>query len=81
MANNFWKNKNVFITGVNGFVGSNVAEDLVNRGARVYGLIRNINPKSYLFFNKVNKKINIINGSLVDKEILYGFFTEGLKLL
>ena len=40
MATNFWKNKNVFITGVNGFVGSNLAEDLVNKGANVYGLIK-----------------------------------------
>ena len=76
MATNFWKNKNVFITGVNGFVGSNLAEDLVNKGANVYGLIRNINPKSYLFFNKINSRINIVNGSLVDKELLHGFFIE-----
>ena len=28
---NFWKNKNVFITGVAGFVGSNLAKDLVKK--------------------------------------------------
>ena len=31
MSDNFWLNKNVFITGVNGFVGGNLAEDLVKK--------------------------------------------------
>ena len=38
---NFWKNKNVFITGVAGFVGSNLAKNLVENGANVIGLTKN----------------------------------------
>ena len=37
---NFWKDKNVFITGVGGFVGSNLAKNLVKCGANVVGLTR-----------------------------------------
>jgi GDPmannose 4,6-dehydratase len=34
------KNKNVFITGISGFVGSHLAKHLLNEGANVFGLVR-----------------------------------------
>ena len=37
---NFWKNKKVFITGIDGFVGSNLAKELVRKKAKVYGLVK-----------------------------------------
>jgi GDPmannose 4,6-dehydratase len=36
----FWEGKNILITGINGFVGAYLAEELINKGANVYGLIR-----------------------------------------
>ena len=36
MKNNFWGNKNVFITGINGFVGGNLAKNLLEKGAKIY---------------------------------------------
>jgi GDPmannose 4,6-dehydratase len=35
-----FKNKNVFITGISGFVGSHLAKHLLNKGANVFGLVR-----------------------------------------
>lgn len=35
-----WKNKNVLITGISGFVGAYLAEKLINEGTNVYGLVR-----------------------------------------
>lgn len=35
-----WKDKNVLITGVGGFVGSYLGEELIKKEANVYGLIR-----------------------------------------
>ena len=35
-----WKDKNVLITGVGGFAGSYLAEELLKQGASVFGLIR-----------------------------------------
>jgi GDPmannose 4,6-dehydratase len=35
-----FKNKNVLITGISGFVGSYLADHLIKQGARVYGLFR-----------------------------------------
>jgi GDPmannose 4,6-dehydratase len=34
------KSKNVFITGISGFVGSNMAKHLLDEGANVFGLVR-----------------------------------------
>jgi GDPmannose 4,6-dehydratase len=34
------KSKNVFITGISGFVGSNMAKHVLNEGAGVFGLVR-----------------------------------------
>ena len=34
------KSKNVFITGISGFVGSHLAKHLLNEGANVFGLVR-----------------------------------------
>ncbi len=36
--NNFWNKKNVLITGISGFVGSNLAKNLHFNGANVVGL-------------------------------------------
>ena len=38
--NNFWKNKKIFITGIDGFVGSNLAKELIIQKAKVFGLIK-----------------------------------------
>lgn len=46
--NLYWSGVKVFITGINGFVGGNVAKKLVELGADVYGLIRTKKYNSYL---------------------------------
>ena len=43
---NYWYGKNVLITGINGFIGGNLAKKLVQKGATVYGIIRNIKSDS-----------------------------------
>jgi len=35
-----WENKNVLITGISGFVGFYLAEELLNKEAKVYGIVR-----------------------------------------
>ena len=44
----FWKNKRVFVTGANGFLGSWLTKALVTSGARVVVLIRDWIPGSVL---------------------------------
>jgi len=76
MKNNFWRNKNVFITGINGFVGGHLAKRLIKSGANIFGLKRNTNQKSFLFYSGLDKDILFINGEITDKDLLKGFFEE-----
>lgn len=66
----FWKGKKVLITGVNGFVGSNLAKRLVEKKANVIGVKRDFIPNSNLIYSKTDKKITKIHGDLRDYETL-----------
>jgi CDP-glucose 4,6-dehydratase len=76
MKKNFWKNKNVLITGISGFVGSNLAKELNNNGAMVTGITQSKNKNSMLFFEKIDKEINLIYGSILDKNLLDKVLTK-----
>ena len=56
-----WKNKNVLITGVNGFVGSNLSKKLLSLDANIFGTINNNSTKSLLNYENLTKNINIID--------------------
>ena len=56
-----WKNKNVLITGINGFVGSNLCKKLINLNANIFGTINNNSTSSLLNFENLSQKVNIIN--------------------
>jgi CDP-glucose 4,6-dehydratase len=66
----FWKGKNVFITGCTGFLGSYLAKELIRLEANVTGLVRDVIPKSYLYSGDEYKKINTVIGSLEDEPLL-----------
>ncbi len=72
----FWKNKNVLITGVAGFVGSNLAKNLSYNGANIIGLTKSKKIDSLLFFENIDKKINLIFGDITDKELLKTIFNK-----
>lgn len=66
----FWKEKNVFITGCTGFLGSYISKKLVELGANVTGLVRDTIPKSNLYVGEHYKKMNIVQGSLEDYDLM-----------
>lgn len=72
----FWNDKNVFITGCTGLLGSWLTKALVERGANVTGLIRDLVPKSNLNWSGFNNKINIVRGDLNDYFILERVLNE-----
>jgi len=76
MKNDYWKNKKVLITGINGFVGGNLCQRLLDLDAEVFGLIRNYNKDTYLYYENLNKKIKIFKGDLCDKELLSQIISE-----
>ena len=69
-SNNFWKDQNVFVTGCTGLLGSWLTKALVEKGANVTGLIRDLVPKSNLNWSGFNDKINIVRGEVEDYLLL-----------
>ncbi|WP_291651061.1 GDP-mannose 4,6-dehydratase [Clostridium sp.] len=66
MVNKFWNNKNVFITGGTGFLGSYLVKKLVNYGANVTILVRDYIPQSNIYRGEEYKKVNVVQGDLED---------------
>ena len=69
-TNNFWKNKAIFITGINGFIGSNLAKFLLKKNAKIYGLIRKIDKKTLLFYEKLDNHIKLFQGDVTDIRLI-----------
>lgn len=65
-----WNGKNVLITGISGFVGSYLAEELLRRGAGVYGIVKKRADGSIpqnIKNKKIESEVSLIEGDL--KEI------------
>jgi len=63
---NFWKDRNVFITGCTGLLGSHLTKILVEKKANVVGLVRDLVPKSNLVQSGIYDNINIVRGCVED---------------
>jgi CDP-glucose 4,6-dehydratase len=70
MVKSFWVNKNVFVTGGTGFLGSYLVKELVDKGANVTILVRDQIPKSNLYNGNQYTKVNIVNGELEDYKLI-----------
>ena len=76
IKDNFWKNKNIFITGIAGFVGSNLAKNLIKNGANLIGITKSKKVDSLLFYENLDKKINLFFGEITNKELLKSIFAK-----
>ncbi|MEC1634149.1 GDP-mannose 4,6-dehydratase [Bacillus mojavensis] len=72
----FWKNKNVFVTGCTGLLGSYLVKELIEQGANVTGLVRDHVPQSNLYQGEHVKKMNIVQGALEDLPVIERAFGE-----
>ncbi len=70
MVSRFWQNRNVFVTGCTGLLGSWLTIELVERGASVTGLIRDLVPKSNLSWSGFIDRVNIVRGEVEDYLLL-----------
>ncbi|MBW3015148.1 GDP-mannose 4,6-dehydratase [Candidatus Woesearchaeota archaeon] len=70
MENNFWFNRNVFVTGATGLLGSALCRFLVEQKANVVALIRDNVPKSNLILDGTYNKISSVRGELEDHKII-----------
>ncbi|KPJ99589.1 MAG: sugar dehydratase [Nitrospira bacterium SG8_35_4] len=70
LRNSFWQDKNVFVTGAAGLLGSWLTQALVSRGANVTALVRDYVPGSNLYRLGLKNRINIVRGALEDYSLL-----------
>jgi CDP-glucose 4,6-dehydratase len=70
MSNSFWQGRNVLVTGCTGMLGSWMTQELLNRGAKVVGLVRDWVPQSRLFTEGLSQKITTVYGRIEDLEVL-----------
>ncbi|MBI3036807.1 GDP-mannose 4,6-dehydratase [Candidatus Woesearchaeota archaeon] len=61
-----WKDKNVFVTGGNGFVGSWLVNELVKKEANVTCIVRDPVKGSNLEFLGIADQVNTVKGSIED---------------
>jgi CDP-glucose 4,6-dehydratase len=66
----FWRDRSVFVTGCTGLLGSWLVEELVQRGANVTGLVRDLVPRSKLHQDGFDRKINVVRGAVEDLPVL-----------
>lgn len=69
MNEQFWKNRNVFITGCTGLLGSWMTQYLIEMGSNVVGLVRDFVPRSNLYQDN-SIPITTVHGSLEDLFVL-----------
>jgi CDP-glucose 4,6-dehydratase len=81
MANFNWKNKNIFITGATGLLGSWLTKLMVDEGANLIALNRDIVPKSILWssseeFTYIKDELTVVHGCLEDYQLLERVLNE-----
>ena len=76
MKDNFWNERQVFVTGASGFIGAWLIKDLIKSGARVVTLIRDPDPQSEYFRSGDYQKTTIVQGMLEDYNTLERAISE-----
>ena len=70
MEDEFWKDRNVLVTGCTGLLGSWLTKSLVEKEANVVGLIRDLVPRSNLNWSGFNNNIISVRGEIEDYFLL-----------
>ena len=71
-----WKNKNVFITGADGFIGSNLAKALVEKKANIVVVIRDFKSKNMLDIQEIREKVTLVQGDIIDFPLIQRIMNE-----
>lgn len=66
----FWTDRNVFVTGATGLLGSHLTSELVARGASVTALVRDSVAASHFHRLGLDKKVSIVRGELENYPLL-----------
>jgi CDP-glucose 4,6-dehydratase len=70
LNSSFWKDRRVFVTGCDGFIGSWLTAGLVSAGADIVGLLRDQVPHSQLVRSGTINQITVVVGDVTDYPLL-----------
>jgi len=73
---NYWKEKRVLITGISGFAGSHLAEQLLDLGCEVHGTIRRHAVPMHENIEHLRGKINLHEADITSSERISSMFEE-----
>ncbi len=71
-----WKNKNVFVTGADGFIGAWLSKGLVERDANVFILVRDLKKEATYKLLNIEDKVTRIEGDLADYAVIERVLNE-----
>ncbi|HDS09617.1 MAG TPA: NAD-dependent epimerase/dehydratase family protein [Firmicutes bacterium] len=70
------KDSNVLVTGANGFLGSWLTDRLTKKSKTVVALIRDEEPESNFYKLKLDKRVTVVRGDLLDYELILRALNE-----
>ncbi|MFW9819998.1 MAG: GDP-mannose 4,6-dehydratase [Candidatus Thorarchaeota archaeon] len=73
---NYWKDKRVLITGISGFAGSHLAEQLLDLGCEIHGTIRRHAVPMHENIEHLRGKIILHEADITSAERILGIFEE-----
>jgi len=68
MANNFWRDRSVLVTGATGLLGGWLTQRLLDRGARLVALVRDWVPECELV--RRGQHVSVVRGDITDRDVL-----------
>lgn len=71
-----WHDRSVLITGIGGFVGSSLAQELLVRGAKVVGIVRDRPATSLLKLRGIDEDVSQVFGSITDHGLMQRALNE-----
>lgn len=71
-----WTNKKVFITGADGFIGGWLAKTLVEKGAEVVAVVRDLKKENALDLHGIKEKVTLVQGNIIDFPLMERIFNE-----
>lgn len=71
-----FEEKNILVTGGTGLIGSHLVEELMGQKANVVTTFQSINPNSYFFSQKLDKKAVMVNVDVCNYDDLFNLVTK-----
>ena len=72
----FWRGRRVFVTGASGLLGSHMVRELIEMGAEVTALMRDMVPRSMLVHSGLLSKVNTVRGAITDGQLVHRILVE-----